>query len=109
MAVDHFVILCTVPDDNTAVLLGRQLVEEKLAACCNIVPAVRSIYQWEGDICDEAECLMLIKTRADIYERLEKRITELHPYEVPEILAVNVNRGFLNYLNWVDEHVDNQR
>jgi periplasmic divalent cation tolerance protein len=67
---------------------------------------LRSVFTWKGELCDETECLLVIKTRADIYERLEKRIQELHPYEVPEILALTVNRGLSNYLKWVDENVE---
>jgi periplasmic divalent cation tolerance protein len=87
------VLICTVPDEATAVKISRVLVTEKLAACCNIIPGLRSV-------------LLVIKTRAEIYERLEKRIQELHPYEVPEILALTVNRGLSNYLKWVDENVE---
>jgi periplasmic divalent cation tolerance protein len=88
------------------VKISRVLVTEKLAACCNIIPGLRSVFTWKGELCDEAECLLVIKTRAEIYERLEKRIQELHPYEVPEILALTVNRGLSNYLKWVDENVE---
>lgn len=100
------VILCTVPDEGTAAQISRALVTEKLAACCNIIPGLRSIYRWKGDICDDAEYLLIIKTRAEAYERLEKRIRELHPYETPEVLALTVNRGLSNYLKWVDENVE---
>jgi periplasmic divalent cation tolerance protein len=100
------VLICTVPDEATAVKISRVLVTEKLAACCNIIPGLRSVFTWKGELCDEAECLLVIKTRAEIYERLEKRIQELHPYEVPEILALTVNRGLSNYLKWVDENVE---
>lgn len=100
------VLVCTVPDEGTAEKISRVLVTEKLAACCNIIPGLRSVFTWKGELCDEAECLLVIKSRADIYERLEKRIQELHPYEVPEILAITINRGLSNYLKWVDENVE---
>jgi periplasmic divalent cation tolerance protein len=100
------VIICTVPNEETAAKISRTLVTEKLAACCNIIPGLRSIYRWKSEICDDAEYLLVIKTRAEVYERLEKRIQELHPYEVPEILALTVNQGLSNYLKWVDENVE---
>ncbi|RMH95458.1 MAG: divalent-cation tolerance protein CutA [Calditrichaeota bacterium] len=105
MKTEHLIIFCTVPDSETAVHLSRTLVEEKLAACCNIVSGLRSIYFWKGEVCDDSELLLIIKSRLDVYDKLEQRIRELHPYEVPEILALPVYRGWKDYLNWVDEHV----
>jgi len=102
----YYVILCTVPDEATAAAISRALVTEKLAACCNVIPGLRSIYRWKGEICDDREYLLMIKSHADVYGRLEQRIQSLHPYEIPEILALPVNEGFLKYLTWVDENVE---
>ncbi len=105
METNHSVILCTVPDQESGFKISSALVKEKLAACCNIIPGLRSIYVWKGEVCDDAECLLVIKSRQDIYEQLEKRIQELHPYEVPEILSLSLNQGLIDYLKWVDENV----
>ena len=102
----YLIVYCTVPDEKTAVAISKTVVTEKLAACCNIIPHLRSIYSWKGQICDDSELLLLMKSRSDVYGRLERRIRELHPYEVPEIIAVEINRGLDEYLNWVDENVE---
>jgi len=93
----------TAPDAVVAERLGRALVEESLAACVNIVPGVRSIYRWQGKICDDAEVLCLVKTRPALFERARQRILELHPYDVPEILAFAVDDGSPPYLAWLRE------
>ena len=89
------------PDAERAISLARALVDEGLAACVNVVPGVRSIYRWEGKIEESDEVLCLIKTRPEIFERVRLRIAELHPYEVPEILAFTVDEGSPTYLDWV--------
>lgn len=99
------IVFCTVPDPETAVSISRKLVEEKLAACCNIIPGIRSLYFWEGEICDDQELLIIIKTHEGAWSRLEQRIKELHPYQVPEIIAVQITNGSESYLNWVDQNV----
>src|SRR5262249_40521623 len=80
-----FVVLSTFPDADTAARVARTLVDEQLAACVNLLPTVRSIYRWEGKVCDEAETLAVIKTTAERYAALAARIAELHPYQVPEV------------------------
>ncbi len=101
----YLMIYCTVPDEKNAIAISKTLVSENLAACCNIIPSLRSIYTWQGTIHDDTELLLLIKSREDVYNRLEQRIKELHPYEVPEILAVEIKRGSIDYLKWVNENV----
>jgi periplasmic divalent cation tolerance protein len=91
----------TMPDKDKATELARQLVDEGLAACVNVVPGVRSVYQWQGKVCEEDEVLCLIKTRPAIFDRARARILELHPYEVPEILAFQVDDGSPAYLAWL--------
>ena len=91
----------TMPDKERATSLGRALVDEGLAACVNVVPGVRSIYQWEGRVQEEDEVLCLIKTRPALFERARDRILALHPYEVPEILAFAVDDGSPAYLDWL--------
>jgi periplasmic divalent cation tolerance protein len=98
---DAIEVHVTMPDAARATSLARALVDEGLAACVNVVPGVRSIYRWEGKIEESDEVLCLIKTRPEIFERVRRRIAELHPYEVPEILAFTVDEGSRAYLDWV--------
>jgi periplasmic divalent cation tolerance protein len=98
---EAMLVFTTLPNADKAADIGRALVEERLAACANLIPAIRSIYRWEGKLQDENEVLVLLKTRADNIERLKARILELHPYEVPEVLAVPVESGYQAYLDWL--------
>ncbi len=98
---DVTVVLITAPSAEVAAGLARTLVEEGLAACGNVVPGLRSIYRWEGAIQDEAEVLLLLKTRTAAFEALRRRIVELHPYDVPEVLALKVEAGHEPYLAWI--------
>ncbi len=98
----HQIIYCTCPNQETAEKIARTLVSEKLAACINIVPGITSIYQWQGKIETAQECLLLIKSRQDVYPDLEKKITAIHPYELPEIVAVSIAHALPDYLNWMD-------
>src|SRR3954464_1134074 len=93
----------TAPDAAVAERLARALVDERLAACVNIIPGVRSIYRWQGKVCDDPEVLCLVKTRAELFERVKRRIADLHPYEVPEVLAFAVAAGSDAYLAWLRE------
>jgi periplasmic divalent cation tolerance protein len=99
------VVLSTFPDADIAARVARTLVEEQLAACVNVVPGVRSIYRWEGKVCDEAETLAVIKTTAERYSALSARITELHPYQVPEVIALALADGHPPYLAWLAAQV----
>ncbi|HLB24757.1 MAG TPA: divalent-cation tolerance protein CutA, partial [Nitrospirota bacterium] len=101
---DKIVVLVTTHDEDEAAKVARALVDEKLAACANIVRGVRSIYSWKGETCDDSECLMLIKTVAGNFERLERRVRELHGYTVPEVIALPVTDGSKPYLEWVEEN-----
>jgi len=98
---DAILVLTTLPTADGAAEVAKTVVDEKLAACANILPALRSIYRWEGKVQDENEVLVLLKTRQAQYERLEARILELHPYDVPEILAIPIEGGHRTYLDWV--------
>ena len=91
----------TAPDVERAAEMARTLVAEGLCACVNIVKEVRSIYVYEGRIHDEPEVLCVAKTRQELFARLEARVRELHPYEVPEILAFAVEEGSAAYLEWL--------
>lgn len=91
----------TAPSRDAAETLARALVEERLAACVNIVPGVRSVYRWEGKLVEDEEVLCLAKTQPELFQPLAARIKALHPYEVPEILAFEVNEGSAEYLAWL--------
>jgi periplasmic divalent cation tolerance protein len=102
MRADEFVlVLVTVPDAEAGARIGRALVEARLAACVNIVPAVRSIYEWAGNVNDEGEALCLIKSRRELYPALRDRVSAMHPYEVPEIVALSLAEGNAPYLAWL--------
>ncbi|MDQ3199009.1 MAG: divalent-cation tolerance protein CutA [Verrucomicrobiota bacterium] len=103
MAVEAILVFSTFPDTATAQRIGRELVEQHCAACANILPGVESIYWWEGKIETAKETLVLFKTTSDRYEALETTLRHLHPYEVPEIIALSIERGLPEYLRWVSE------
>jgi len=98
---DYHIIFCTTPDMETARLIAGHLVENKLAACCNLIPAVESIYRWQDKIEQEQEILMLIKSTASNYQKIETAIMDLHPYEIPEIIATPIQVGSGPYLDWI--------
>ena len=94
-------VLSTFPADQDAAALARTLVDERLAACVNVLPAMQSIYRWQGEIEEATEHQLLIKTTADRADELKDRLLELHPYDVPEIVVVPVIDGGEAYLKWV--------
>ncbi|MDX1624073.1 MAG: divalent-cation tolerance protein CutA [Gemmatimonadota bacterium] len=96
-------VLTTCPDEAVARSLALALVEERLAACGNVVPGIASIYRWKGSIETEGEALLLLKTTAGRVPALSERLGELHPYDVPELLELEVERGATAYLRWVVE------
>jgi periplasmic divalent cation tolerance protein len=95
-------IFVTAASEQEAASIGRALVEEGLAACANIIPQIRSIYQWKGEVRDEGEALIIIKSREDLFERIRSRVKELHSYEVPEITAIKLEKGDPAYLQWIE-------
>ncbi|HEX6240088.1 MAG TPA: divalent-cation tolerance protein CutA [Polyangiales bacterium] len=95
------VVLCTVPSEDVGVTIARQLVDEQLVACVNIVPGVRSIYRYQGKVEDDRELLLVMKTADDRLTALIPRVRELHPYEVCEVLVLDVSAGSQPYLDWI--------
>jgi len=95
------VAFSTAPDEAVAARIARTLVDERLAACANLIPGVRSIYRFENVVEDEREVLLVIKTRADRIDALAERLRALHPYEVPELLVLPTAGGLAPYLDWV--------
>lgn len=92
---------CTCPDADSAARIARALVEERLAACVQVVPGLVSTYRWDGAVRQAAEVLLLIKTTRERFEALKSRLPALHPYESPELVATDVVDGLPAYLAWV--------
>lgn len=102
MKQEYLVVFNTCPDADTAQELADRLVGDGLAACVSLLPGIQSTYMWQDKQETSTETLLMIKTRADAYPALEAWLREWHPYELPEILAVPVQNGLGEYLNWID-------
>jgi periplasmic divalent cation tolerance protein len=98
----YILVLTTVPDEKTGQKIARQLVKEKLSACVTVSAASQSFYWWQRKISKEKEHVLFIKTKASLFADLEKKIEEVHPYEVPEIIALPFLKGSAKYLNWIE-------
>jgi periplasmic divalent cation tolerance protein len=96
-------VLVTAASARDAVRIGRVLVEAGLAACVNVLPGLRSLFRWEGKIADEREVLMLVKSRADLFQPLAQEVRRLHHYTVPEIIAFPITHGTADYLAWIQQ------
>jgi periplasmic divalent cation tolerance protein len=99
---DHIVVLSTVPNEAKGREIARKLVETRLAACVTVSSACRSFYWWEGKITEDGEFMLVIKTKAALYDKLEAALKEIHPYSVPEIIALPIVKGSKKYLDWLD-------
>ena len=104
----HLLVLCTCPGSITAKKIANELVANKLAACVQIIANVQSVFRWVVKVDSAEEHLLLIKTSNDRYDELEKKIQTLHPYELPEIIAVPINIGLADYLTWIDDSTHSQ-
>lgn len=102
----HCIVLCTVPDAATAETLAHALLEARLAACVNILPGMTSIYRWQGQLQQDTELLLVAKSRRDHFEALCSCLRGLHPYELPEIIAVPIVDGLPAYLGWIDQNLE---
>jgi len=102
---EHCLVVSTCPDQQSAELIAKALVEEKLAACVNIIPGLTSIYQWQGNIEKSSELLLIIKTKPGAWSRIKSAIINRHPYELPEIISIPITHGLPGYLSWIDENV----
>jgi periplasmic divalent cation tolerance protein len=101
---ERLLALSTVGNAQDAERIARALVERGLAACVNVVPGVVSVYRWKGQVEREGELLLVIKTRAERFDALREALVGLHPYEVPELIALPIQRGHAPYLDWLDEN-----
>ncbi|MFN2160219.1 MAG: divalent-cation tolerance protein CutA [Anaerolineales bacterium] len=104
LETEFCVALITAPSEEAARFITAELLAKKLAACVNLVSSVRSLYRWKGEICDDQEILMIVKCRKDSFEdRLVPAVKKIHPYKVPEIIALPIVKGAVDYLNWMVE------
>ena len=102
MPSQALLVYCTCPDHDTALRIAQTLVDRQLAACVNLVPGLTSVYRWQGQRETAEEVLLLIKTRLAVYPDLEAAVQALHPYELPEIIAVPIAAGLPAYLSWIE-------
>lgn len=102
---EYCVIYCTVSSDREGRVIADSLVQKNLAACVNMITPVRSLYTWKGETCDDEERLLIIKSRASIFERVRSDIQALHSYDVPEIIAIPILAGDDQYMQWMDENI----
>lgn len=100
---NHLLVLSTLPSQELAEQLATQLVEQQLAACINILPSMTSIYKWQGKLEQGSEHLLMIKTTKDRYSALADYIHKQHPYELPEIIALPIEQGLPEYLQWISD------
>lgn len=101
----YILAVTTVGDEGAAAELARELLSRRVVACVQIVSKVRSLYWWKGRIEDDAECVLLMKTRGERYDALASALGELHAYDVPELVVLPIERGSAAYLGWLDENV----
>jgi len=102
--MDSFIIIMiTAPGEEEAVRIAKHLVSEKLASCTNIIPGIRSIYTWNGKLCDEKEVLLIAKSQTKLMDKIINRVKTLHSYDVPEIIALPMVKGSEDYLHWIEE------
>lgn len=99
--MNYILIFSNTNDIKNAEIIANTLVEEKLAACINIIPKIISIYSWQNNIEKDEEYLLIIKTKQSLFEQVKEKIKILHPYEVPEIISIEIKDGNSNYLEWI--------
>lgn len=99
----YCIINCTTKNKEEAIYIAKSLVERKLIACCNIIPSITSVYEWDNELCCDEECLMVMKTKTELFNEVEIAIKELHTYDTPEIICITINNGSREYLSWVNE------
>ena len=99
-------VLCTCPDENVAINIAENIVAQRVAACVNVLPSVYSVYHWQDNVESAKESIIVIKTTQEKYSALEKVITSLHPYEVPEVIALDIDNGLPEYLKWIGNSIN---
>lgn len=99
--MEFLVIYCTVPNKKEGKEIARKLVEKKLAACVNIIDHVESVFSWDGELCEEKEAMMIIKTKKELFDKVQFIIQDMHSYNVPEIIAMPIVEAEETYLKWI--------
>jgi periplasmic divalent cation tolerance protein len=105
---EFIVIFCTISSKDEALIIAKELVQKKLAACVNIIEGLISVYEWKNELCMEKECFMIIKSRKELFNEIKKEIVSLHSYEVPEIISMPVTDGLESYLDWIKKNTNNK-
>lgn len=100
--MEAILVMVTASSEKEAASIGKILVQERLTACANIIPGMRSLYVWEGNLCDEGEVLIIMKSRRSCFPKIIERVKQLHSYAVPEIIALPILDGSQEYLSWID-------
>ncbi|MFQ6109667.1 MAG: divalent-cation tolerance protein CutA [Candidatus Aminicenantales bacterium] len=103
---EYILVLTTVPDKKTGETIAKKCVKDRMAACVTISGLCESHYRWKGDLVKEKEHILFIKTKASLFPGLKEKILKLHPYEVPEIIALPLSDGHPGYLDWIDEETE---
>jgi periplasmic divalent cation tolerance protein len=104
--MEYCLILTTTSNIDEAKNIAHQLVQNKLAACTNIIPKIISVYSWKNEICEDEEFLLLIKTRKRLFDAVKESILKMHSYEVPEIIKLPVDMGYEKYLGWIKKETE---
>ena len=102
MANDYSIVITTYPDKDAAKRIAKLLVEQGLAACAQLFP-IESVYIWQGNICDEGEIMLFIKSKSILFDKIAETIKANHSYEIPEIVQIPITEGLPEYLNWIEE------
>jgi len=103
MSKNQVIVLITVPSMEVGKQIARELVETRLAACVNILPGITSLYRWQGEVTEEDELLLVVKTQQALFDRLVELVTQHHPYDLPEVIALPIIAGLESYLTWIDK------
>lgn len=101
---EYIIVLCTTNSKDSAKQIAKTLVSGRFAACVNLVDKIDSIYSWKGEIVEDSEVLMIIKTQKALFEKLKNKIEEIHSYETPEIISFDISEGSKPYLDWISEN-----
>jgi periplasmic divalent cation tolerance protein len=104
----EYILAMTTCPESKSKELGRQLVEKQVCACVNIIPTITSIYHWRNDMVTDTESILIMKTESRFAEILEKQIMEIHPYEIPEFIVLDIKSGYKKYLDWISASLVDQ-